>query len=198
STPLSVASRSPSRPRRRNDFVPGGWQRGGGPGSSGAGGAEPSSRRPAPSLVSTARSSSETFASRLHASARSSGHNTAHTGPTARRRTRRRAPFVTAPGYHRADALRRRLRGAYPDTGQTSSELAATRTSPRPRRPMPERELTRPYTPPAVLKILYRRFFDHIQVDEGWADQVRRLSERGTVLYVLRNLNWLDFLALDY
>jgi glycerol-3-phosphate O-acyltransferase len=63
---------------------------------------------------------------------------------------------------------------------------------------MPERELTRPYTPPAVLKILYRRFFDHIQVDEGWADQVRRLSERGTVLYVLRNLNWLDFLALDY
>lgn len=63
---------------------------------------------------------------------------------------------------------------------------------------MPERELTRPYRPPAALKALYRRFFEHIQLDEGWADEVRQLSQRGTVLYVLRNLNWLDFLALDY
>ncbi len=63
---------------------------------------------------------------------------------------------------------------------------------------MREPELTRPYEPPAALQALYRRFFDHIQVDEDWADQVRSLSERGTVLYVLRNLNWLDFLALDH
>ena len=63
---------------------------------------------------------------------------------------------------------------------------------------MSERELTRPYQPPAVLKALYRRFFERIQVDEGWADEVRALAERGSVLYVLRNLNWLDFLALDH
>ncbi len=63
---------------------------------------------------------------------------------------------------------------------------------------MREPELTRPYEPPAALQALYRRFFDHIQVDEGWADQVRALCERGSVLYVLRNLNWLDFLALDH
>ncbi len=63
---------------------------------------------------------------------------------------------------------------------------------------MREPELTRPYEPPAALQALYRRFFDHIQIDEGWADQVRALCERGTVLYVLRNLNWLDFLALDH
>lgn len=63
---------------------------------------------------------------------------------------------------------------------------------------MSERELTRPYKPPAVLEALSRRFFERIQVDDGWAEEVRRLSERGSVLYVLRNLNWLDFLALDY
>jgi glycerol-3-phosphate O-acyltransferase len=63
---------------------------------------------------------------------------------------------------------------------------------------MSERELTRPYKPPAVLEALSRRFFERIQVDDGWADEVRRLSQRGAVLYVLRNLNWLDFLALDY
>lgn len=58
--------------------------------------------------------------------------------------------------------------------------------------------LTHPYVPNVALKALYERVFDKIQVEEGWADQVRQLSELGSVLYVLPNLNWLDFLALDY
>src|SRR5690242_15882035 len=55
-----------------------------------------------------------------------------------------------------------------------------------------------PYVPHFALRKLYQRIFEHIQVEEGWAEQVRQLSTRGTVLYVLPNLNWLDFLALDY
>lgn len=58
--------------------------------------------------------------------------------------------------------------------------------------------LTHPYVPNVALKALYERVFDKIQVEEGWADQVRELSSQGSVLYVLPNLNWLDFLALDY
>lgn len=58
--------------------------------------------------------------------------------------------------------------------------------------------LTHPYVPNFALRELYRRVFEHIQVEEGWAEQVRALSKKGAVLYVLPNLNWLDFLALDY
>jgi glycerol-3-phosphate O-acyltransferase len=58
--------------------------------------------------------------------------------------------------------------------------------------------LTHPYVPHVALKALYERVFQHIQVEEGWADEVRELSKNGSVLYVLPNLNWLDFLALDY
>lgn len=58
--------------------------------------------------------------------------------------------------------------------------------------------LSHPYVPNFALRELYRRVFEHIQVEEGWADQVRELSKKGSVLYVLPNLNWLDFLALDY
>lgn len=56
----------------------------------------------------------------------------------------------------------------------------------------------RPYTPNALLSAVYRRVFERIQVEDGWADEVRRLAENASVLYVLPNLNWLDFLALDY
>lgn len=61
-----------------------------------------------------------------------------------------------------------------------------------------KRELTKPYEPNAVLRALYKRFFEKIQVDEAWVREVRRLSSEGSVLYVLRNLNFIDFLALDY
>jgi glycerol-3-phosphate O-acyltransferase len=58
--------------------------------------------------------------------------------------------------------------------------------------------LTQPYRPNPLLKTLYRRFFSQIQVDPAWAMRVRRLAEQGTVVYVLRNLNFVDFFALDY
>ncbi|HWL87349.1 MAG TPA: 1-acyl-sn-glycerol-3-phosphate acyltransferase [Polyangiaceae bacterium] len=54
------------------------------------------------------------------------------------------------------------------------------------------------YEPNAVLGWLYHRFFEHIGVDEAWAAAVREADRRGTVVYVLRNLSFLDFLALDH
>jgi glycerol-3-phosphate O-acyltransferase len=63
---------------------------------------------------------------------------------------------------------------------------------------MSERELTRTYEPNPVLRAVYRPFFDKIQVDEAWVAAVRDLAARGSVVYVLRNLNFIDFLALDY
>lgn len=61
-----------------------------------------------------------------------------------------------------------------------------------------ERELTRTYEPNPVLRALYQRFFDKIQVDDAWVREVRALSERGSIVYVLRSLNFVDFFALDY
>ncbi len=63
---------------------------------------------------------------------------------------------------------------------------------------MSKGELTKPYEPNPALRALYRRFFDHIQVDESWVQDVRRLAHQGTVVYVLRNLNFIDFFALDH
>lgn len=54
------------------------------------------------------------------------------------------------------------------------------------------------YSPNPALGWIYERFFEHIEVDETWAKQVRAAEARGTVLYVLRNLSFVDFLALDY
>jgi glycerol-3-phosphate O-acyltransferase len=55
-----------------------------------------------------------------------------------------------------------------------------------------------PYRPNPLLRALYQRFFDQIQVDSEWVTQVRRLAAQGTVVYILRNLNFVDFFALDY
>jgi glycerol-3-phosphate O-acyltransferase len=55
-----------------------------------------------------------------------------------------------------------------------------------------------PYRPNPLLRTLYQRFFNQIQVDSEWVAQVRSLAERGTVVYILRNLNFVDFFALDY
>ncbi|MBX3222580.1 MAG: 1-acyl-sn-glycerol-3-phosphate acyltransferase [Labilithrix sp.] len=54
------------------------------------------------------------------------------------------------------------------------------------------------YEPNPALAWIYSRFFEHIEVDEAWARQVREAEARGTVVYVLRNLSFVDFLALDY
>jgi glycerol-3-phosphate O-acyltransferase len=54
------------------------------------------------------------------------------------------------------------------------------------------------FEPNPVLRLLYSWFFDAIQVDDAWVRQVRQVSQRGSVVYVLRNLNPVDFLALDH
>ena len=54
------------------------------------------------------------------------------------------------------------------------------------------------YSPNPALGWIYARFFEHIEVDQAWAKQVRAAESRGTVLYLLRNLSFVDFLALDY
>jgi glycerol-3-phosphate O-acyltransferase len=63
---------------------------------------------------------------------------------------------------------------------------------------MADRELTRTYEPNPALRAIYRRFFEQIQVDEAWVRAVRELAAKGSVVYILRNLNFIDFLALDY
>jgi glycerol-3-phosphate O-acyltransferase len=59
-------------------------------------------------------------------------------------------------------------------------------------------DLPPPYRPNPVLQALYQRFFSQIQVDHAWVSRVRELAAQGTVVYVLRNLNWVDFFALDH
>ncbi|RYG71603.1 hypothetical protein EON77_12820, partial [bacterium] len=54
------------------------------------------------------------------------------------------------------------------------------------------------YEPNAALSWLYHRVFEHIEVDAAWTRAVRDAEARGTVVYVLRNLSFVDFLALDY
>lgn len=59
-------------------------------------------------------------------------------------------------------------------------------------------DATSSYVPNPALAYIYQRFFQHIEVDETWAREVREADARGTVLYVLRNLSFVDFLALDF
>ncbi|HEY3593210.1 MAG TPA: 1-acyl-sn-glycerol-3-phosphate acyltransferase, partial [Polyangiaceae bacterium] len=63
---------------------------------------------------------------------------------------------------------------------------------------MASRELAPTYEPNPVLAYIYRRFFDQIEVDEAWVSAVREAASRGSVVYILRNLSFLDFLALDH
>jgi len=58
--------------------------------------------------------------------------------------------------------------------------------------------LPQPYQPNPLLRTLYQRFFSQIQVDHAWVSQVRELAAQGTVVYILRNLNFVDFFALDH
>lgn len=55
-----------------------------------------------------------------------------------------------------------------------------------------------PYEPNRWLRRVYDQAFRGIQVDPTWAEAVRALSNSGTVVYVLRSLNLVDFLALDH
>jgi len=58
--------------------------------------------------------------------------------------------------------------------------------------------LARTYEPNPMLRVLYSSFFDNIQVSEQWVREVRELAQTGRVVYILRSLNVIDFLALDH
>jgi glycerol-3-phosphate O-acyltransferase len=58
--------------------------------------------------------------------------------------------------------------------------------------------LVRTYDPNAVLQAAFRRFFDHVEIDEAWLKLARDAAKRGPVVYVMRNLSFLDFMALDH
>jgi glycerol-3-phosphate O-acyltransferase len=63
---------------------------------------------------------------------------------------------------------------------------------------MSSRAAAQTYEPNPILAYVYRRFFERIQVDETWVNTVRDAASRGSVVYVLRNLSYIDFLALDH
>ncbi|MDX2055970.1 MAG: 1-acyl-sn-glycerol-3-phosphate acyltransferase [Polyangiaceae bacterium] len=63
---------------------------------------------------------------------------------------------------------------------------------------MTQRPKASSYEPNPWLRRLYEAAFRDIQVDNTWAEQVRALAEKGRVVYVLRSLNLVDFLALDH
>ncbi len=63
---------------------------------------------------------------------------------------------------------------------------------------MHERSTAKTYQPNVALRAVYRKFFDSIAVDPSWIRSVRDMAAKGTVVYVLRNLNFVDFLALDH
>ena len=50
----------------------------------------------------------------------------------------------------------------------------------------------------AITRVLNNWFFDNIQVSENWVEEIRELARQGQVVYVLRNLNTMDYLALDH
>ncbi len=84
---------------------------------------------------------------------------------------------------HEDDAKVARPASTQPDAAELEASLRA----------LPPR-----YEPNALLRWLYRRFFDRIEVDPAWTEMVRQAAARGTVVYALRNLSLLDFLALDH
>lgn len=58
--------------------------------------------------------------------------------------------------------------------------------------------MSRGYEPNPALGWIYGRFFEHITIDEAWAARIREAASKGIVIYALRNLSFVDFLALDY
>src|SRR5262245_61523938 len=89
---------------------------------------------------------------------------------------------------------------AYRVVARVDAWLCFERERPRVRRKavMTNRRALASYEPNPALAWIYHRFFEHIEVDQAWATQVREADQRGTVIYVLRNLSFVDFLALDY
>ena len=49
-----------------------------------------------------------------------------------------------------------------------------------------------------MLGVAAERLFRHLEVDEEWLAEVRRAKQRGPLIYVMRNVSLLDYLALDH
>ncbi len=83
---------------------------------------------------------------------------------------------------------------------ETSETQRLTEGTPGAAGPRPEGEARQaePYRPHPLLGWLYRRFFQHIAVDDRWSGAVREAQKRGVVVYVMRSLSFLDFVCLDF
>lgn len=51
---------------------------------------------------------------------------------------------------------------------------------------------------PTIALRAMNRLFDNIQVDPAWVRKVQELGETGSLVYVQRNLNFIDFFALEH
>ncbi len=63
---------------------------------------------------------------------------------------------------------------------------------------MSQTKLNQPYEPNPLLRALYDRLFESIDVDDSWIDSVQQLSQQGVVVHVLQTLNFVEFLVLDH
>ena len=63
---------------------------------------------------------------------------------------------------------------------------------------MSPHQLTAPYEPNPLLKAIYDRLFQSINVDETWIETVQRSAHEGVVVHVLQTLNFVEFLVLDH
>ncbi len=63
---------------------------------------------------------------------------------------------------------------------------------------MSPHQLTAPYEPNPLLKAIYDRLFQSINVDEAWVKSVQRAAQEGLVVHVLQTLNFVEFLVLDH
>ena len=63
---------------------------------------------------------------------------------------------------------------------------------------IPAADTPAPYDAGPAMGYLYRRFFQHMQVDQRWSDAVERADRSGVVVYVGGSISILDFVCLDY
>ncbi len=59
-------------------------------------------------------------------------------------------------------------------------------------------ELLPHFGPRAAFARILRRFLEPLPLDRAWAHRLRQAHEQGSVVYVLRDLSFVDFFALDH
>lgn len=63
---------------------------------------------------------------------------------------------------------------------------------------MSQDKLAQPYEPNPLLKAIFDRLFESIDVDESWVGTVQRSAQQAIVVHVLQTLNFVEFLVLDH